>query len=68
MGDCVEGCREVQQDETIDVTRNSSDEEVNSDIDERGLHAMVCSEARLKGIIELMVRHVLMELGRNCSF
>ena len=29
---------------------------------------MACPEARLKGFIELMVGHVLPELGGNCSF
>lgn len=32
MGDCVEGCREVQENEDADVTGINSDEEVIGDL------------------------------------
>ena len=68
MRNCIKGCREVQEDDNTDVAGISSDEEVIGDFDEGSLCAVVCSEARLKGFIELMVGHVLMELDSNCSF
>ena len=34
MGDCVEGCREVQEDQNTDVARICSNEEVIGDLDE----------------------------------
>ena len=68
MGDCVKGCREVQEDQNTDVARICSDEEVVGDLDEGSFCAMACPEARLKGFIELMGGHVLLELGSNCSF
>ena len=68
MGDCVKGCREVQEDQNTDVARICSDEEVVGDLDEGSFHAMACPEARLKGFAELMVGHVLLELGGSCSF
>ena len=60
MGDCVKGCREVQEDQNTDVARICSDEEVVGDLDEGSFCAMACPEARLKEFIELMVGHVLM--------
>lgn len=59
---------EVQEKEDTDVARVSSNEEVIGDFDEGSLSAVVCSETRLKGFVELIVGHVLMELGGNCSF
>ena len=50
-------CRAVQEDQNTDVARICSDEEVIGDF-----------EARLKGFIELMAGHELLELGGNCSF
>ena len=50
------------------MARICSNEEVVGDLDEGSFCAMVCPEARLKGFIELMVGHVLLELGSNCSF
>ena len=50
------------------MPRIGSDEEVVGDLDEGSFCAMACPEARLKGFIELMVGHVLLELGGNCSF
>ena len=47
MGDCVEGCREVQEDQNTDVARICSDEEVIGDLDEGCFCAMACPEARL---------------------
>ena len=38
------------------------------DLDEGSFCAMACPETSLKGFIELMAGHVLMELGGNCSF
>ena len=52
MGDCVKGCREVQEDQNTDVARICSDEEVVSDLDEGSFCAIACPEARLKGFIE----------------
>ena len=68
MGHCVKGCREVQQDQNTDVARIGGKEEVAGDLDEGSFCAMLCPETRLKGFIELMVGHVLLELGSNCSF
>ena len=68
MGYCVKGCSEVQEDQNTDVTRICSGEAVVGDIDEGSFCATACPEARVKGFIELMVGHVLMELGGNCSF
>lgn len=68
MQDCVKGCREVQDYENADVVGVSSNEEVIGNVDKSGLHAVVRSEARLKGFRELIVGHVLTELGSNCSF
>ena len=68
VGDCVEGCREVQEDQNTDVARICSNEEVVGDLDEGRFCAMACPETRLKGFIELMVGHVLLELGSNCPF
>ena len=68
MGDCVTDCREVQENQNTDVARICSDEEVVDDLDEGSFCAVVCPEARLKGFIELTVGHVLLELGKHCSF
>ena len=50
------------------MARICSNEEVVGDLDEGRFCAMACPETRLKGFIELMVGHVLLELGSNCSF
>ena len=60
MGYCVQGCREVQEDQNTDVARIYSDEEVVGDPDEGSFCALACREARLKGFIELMVGHMLL--------
>ena len=67
MGDCVKGCREVQKDQNTDVARICSNEEVVGGLNESSYCAMVYPEARLKGLIELMVGHVLLELSDDCS-
>ncbi len=56
---------EVQED---DVNRICGNKEVADDFNEGGLSAVVCSEARLKGIMEHMAKHVMVELGGSCSF
>ena len=68
MGYCVKGCREVQEYQNTDVAKICRDEEVVGDLHEGSFCAMACPEARLKGFIELMVGHALLELGGNCSF
>lgn len=68
MGNRVEGCRKVQEDEDTDVAGVSCKEEVVGDFNEGGLCAVVSSEAGLKRLIELMVGHMLMKLGGHCSF
>ena len=55
MGYCVKGSGEVQEDENTDEARIRCDEEVVCDFNEGSLCAVVGSEARLKGFIELMV-------------
>ena len=60
--DCVEGCREVQQDEDADLARISCHKEVVGNFDQGGLSAVVCSVARLEGFEESMVGHVVLEL------
>ena len=68
VGDCVKGCREVQEDQNLDVARIGSDEDLVGDLNEGNLCAMACPETRLKEFIELMVGHVLMESGGNYPF
>ena len=51
MGDGVKRCREVQED--AEAARVSSNQEIVDDLDEGGLSAMLKSEARLEGLIEL---------------
>lgn len=46
----------------------SSSEEVVGDFDKCSLCAVVGSETRLQGFKELMVGHMLLELGRHCPF
>ncbi len=66
VGDSVEGCREFCEDEYTDVTRSRGDEEVVGDSDKGSLNVVVCSEARLKGFVDLMVGHVMVVLGSSC--
>ena len=68
MGYCVKGCREIEEDKNGDEAIVGGSEEVVSDFNEGSFGAMVNSEARLKGFKELMVGHVVLELGSHCSF
>ena len=63
MGDCVEGCREVQEDQNTDVARICSDEEVVGDLDEGSFCAMACPETRLKGLAGSYVSHLGQDLA-----
>ena len=47
MGDCVKGCKEVQEYQNTDVARIGSDKEVIGDLDEGSFWAMVCLETTL---------------------
>ena len=68
MRNCIKCCRKVQEDEDADMAGVGGDEQIICDFDEGGFCAMVDSEAGLKGFVELMVGHVLVELCGNCSF
>ena len=68
VGNGVKGCREVQQDQDTDAAYISSHEEIVGDLDKCSLSAVVGSVARLQGIEEFMVGHVLMKLCSYCSF
>ncbi len=68
MGDSVKGSREIKENGYTDVSRVCGDEEIVNDFYEGGLCAVVCSESRLKGFVELMVGHMLVELSSNCFF
>ena len=47
MGNGVKGCREIQQNQDTDAAYISSPEDIMSDLDQCGLHAVVGSVARL---------------------
>jgi len=50
------------------MSRISGDEEVTDDFIKGSLSTVMGFEDRLKGFIEIILRHVMMKLGSNCSF
>lgn len=58
----------MQENEDAYVAGISADEEVIVSYNEGGLTTMVCSEARLKGFIKVIVGHVLIKLGGDYPF
>ena len=68
VGNGVKGCREIQQDQDTDAAYISSHEEIIGDLYQCSLGAVVGSVARLEGLKEFMVGHVLMKLCCYCSF
>lgn len=58
----AKGCRKIWELEDTDVAKINC-HDVISYFDKSSLSPVVCSEARLYGFMELMVWHILMELG-----
>ena len=67
MIDGIEGSAEVEEDENGERTRVGRAEDVIGDLEESCFCAVVTTEARLEGFIEVIVVEVGFELGGNDS-
>ena len=68
VGNGIEGCREIEEDQETDVAGVGCHEEIVGNFDQGGLCTVVCSVAGLEGVEEFVVGHVVMKLYGNNSF